>query len=393
MMGMMVAYWHKDGLEVYRYVDKKLVKKASGRLDELKPIKGVLDKKVLIVGRELLLYTRKRYPPAPKEKLTKAVGLEIGEIFPISKPAFHCRVYESSTAYTTLDIWAWESEQYARLREIFPFNYIIPEDLAYFSDVPEVRLFQYRGVTNILVHSGDRFLGGASYPDSNINERDVERFLSGLGKYRADIKRIKVYGQFQLQFKEAKIPEISRMAVGDYPPCMDYLSSLNLHEFKVKGDYHLSSKIELISRVFIYLILGYGMMLYFTLRNYDQVAGEIRKKINSIDIRMSTNRGTGQTVTDYSEVVKEVNEKLSTRQSPLKVMDMIAGRLPPGSFVIRMVLNGNNLEVTASSKDPISVVKALGSAEGIKTARLKGAPVMDMATRLYNFVIMMELSK
>lgn len=392
MIGISVAYWHRDGLDVYRYVDKKLVKKASGSLEKLKPIRGVFDKKVLIVGRELLLYSRKRYPPAPKEKLIKAVGLEIGDIFPISKPAFHSRVYESSTTYTTLDIWAWESEQYTRLREIFPFNYIIPEDLAYFSDVPEVRLFRYRGITNILAHTGDRFLGGASYPDSGMDETDVERFLSGLGKYGSDIKRIKVYGQVRVQFKEVKIPEISRVAIGDYPPCMDYLSSLNLNEFRVRGDYHLSSKIDLISRVLIYFILGYGMMLYFSVRNYEQAAGEIRKKINSIDAKMS-NKGAGQTVTDYSEVVREVNQRLSTRYSPLKVMDIIASRLPEGSFIIRMVLNENKLEITASSKNPLSVIKALGSAEGIKVARLKGAPVMNMATRLYNFVITTELSR
>lgn len=392
MMGMMVAYWHKDGLEVYRYVDKKLVKKASGSLNELKPIKGILGKKVLIVGRELLLYTRKRYPPAPKEKLIKAVGLEIGDIFPISKPAFHCRVYESSTTYTTMDIWAWESQQYARLREIFPFNYIIPEDLAYFSDVPEVKVFQYRGMANILAHSGDRFLGGASYPDAGFDEKDVERFLFGLGRYRSDIKQIKVYGAVPFQFKDAGMPEISRVAQGDHPPCIDYLAGLNLNEFKVKGAIHLSSKIDLLCRILIYLILGYGMMLYFTARNYDQVTGEIRKKINSIDTRIS-HREAGETVTDYSEVVREVNEKLSTRQSPLKVMEMIAGRLPPGSFVIRMVLNENNLEVTASSKDPISVVKALGGAEGVKAARLKGAPGRDAATGSYNFNVTVELSR
>ena len=392
MMGMMVAYWHRDGLDVYQYVDKKLLKKVSGRLDELKPIKGVLDKKVLIVGRELLLYTRKRYPPAPKEKLTKAVGLEIGDIFPISKPAFHCRVYESSSTYTTLDIWAWGTEQYARLREIFPFNYIIPEDLAYFSHVPEVRIFQYKGMANILAHSGDRFLGGASYPDSSINEKEVERFLSGLGRCGSDIKRIKVYGQVQLQFKEAKIPEILRVAAGDYPPCMDYLSSLNLNEFKVKGEYRLSSKIDLICRILIYLILGYGLMLYLTERNYDRAASEIKQKIKAMDSKL-TLRDAGQKVDDYSEIIREINGKLIIRYSPLKVMDVIARNLPSGSFIGRMVLNENNLEVTASSKDPISVVKALGGAEGVKVARLKGAPVRDSVTGMYNFVIMMELSK
>jgi hypothetical protein len=37
------------------------------------------------------------------------------------------------------------------------------------------------------------------------------------------------------------------------------------------------------------------------------------------------------------------------------------------------------------------VVKALGDAEGIKTARIKGSPGRDMATGMYNFVITMEL--
>jgi hypothetical protein len=396
MMGMVIGYWHKEGLDIYRHVDKKPVKQVSGSLDELKPIRGVFDKRVLIVGRELLIHTRKRYPPALEEKLMKAVGVEIGDIFPITKPVYHCRVYESSSAYTTLDIWAWGSEDYARLKEVFPFNYVIPEDLAFSSDVPEVKVFQYRGMTSMLAHSGNRFLGGASYPDSGpisgINERDVERFFSGLGRYGSDIKQMKVYGSVPFKLKDIGLPEIARVTQGDYPPCMDYLSSLNLNEFKVKGEYRLSSKIDLICRILIYLILGYGLMLYLTERNYDRAASEIKQKIKAMDSKL-TLRDAGQKVDDYSEIIREINGKLIIRYSPLKVMDVIARNLPSGSFIGRMVLNENNLEVTASSKDPISVVKALGGAEGVKVARLKGAPVRDSVTGMYNFVIMMELSK
>ena len=396
MMGMVVGYWHKEGLDIYRFVDKKPVKLTSASLDRLKPIRGVLSKKVLIVGRELLIHTRKRYPPALEEKLMKAVGVEIGDIFPITKPVYHCRVYESSSAYTTLDIWAWGSEDYARLKEVFPFNYVIPEDLAFSSDVPEVKVFQYRGMTSMLAHSGNRFLGGASYPDSGpisgINERDVERFFSGLGRYGSDIKQMKVYGSVPFKLKDIGLPEIARVTQGDYPPCMDYLSSLNLNEFKVKGEYRLSSKIDLLCRLSIYLILGYGLMLYLTARNYDQAAGEIRQKIKAIDGKISLG-DAGQKTGDYSEIIREINGRLATRHSPLKVMDIIANKLPTGSFINRMVLNENNLEVSVSSKDPLSVVKAIGGAEGVKVARLKGAPVRDSVAGMYNFLIMMELSK
>ena len=391
-MAIVVAYWHKDGLDIYRFVDKKPVKQASGSLEELKPIRGVLEKKVLIVGRELLLHTRKRYPPASIKDLTKAVGLEIEDLFPISKPAFYCKVFESSTTSTTLDIWAWESEQYERLKEVFPFNYIVPEDLVYSSDVPEVKVFQYRGMTNILAHSGDRFLGGASYPDAGIDEKDVERFLSGLGRWRLDIKQIKVYGSVPFRFKDVGESKILRVAAGDYPPCMDGLAALHIKEFKVKGDAHLSSKIDLICRISIYLILGYGLMLYLTVRNYDHAAGEIRQKIDATDAKIS-HKEIGQRIEDYSDIIKEVNNKLSTKRSPLKVMDTLAKSLPVGTFITRVVLNENNLEVYVSSKDPLSVVKALGGAEGIKTVRLKGAPGKDAKTGSYNFNVTVELSR
>lgn len=402
MMAMMVGYWHKDGLEVYRFVDKKPVRQVSGTLDGLKPIRGVLSKKVLIIGRELLFHTRKSYPPASIKNLTKAVGLEIGELFPISKPAFHCRVFESSTAHTTLDIWAWESDQYERLREVFPFDHLMPEDLAYSSEVPEIKIFQNRGMTHILAHSGHQFLSGASYPDGTIDEKEMERFLSGLGRHRSDIKRIKVYGAAPFQFRDARIPEISRVAHEDYPLCMDYLTDLNINEFKVKRDIRLSSKIYLLCRIVTYLIFGYGLMLYLTTKNFDQTLGEIRRKISAMDAKSSPG-GIGQRSEDYSNIIKEVNEKISRRYPPLKVMEILAKSLPAGTFITRMVLIENRLEVSVSSKDPLSVVKALGSAEGIKTVRLKGAPGKgtpgkgapgkDAATESYNFNVTIELTR
>ena len=130
-MSLLVAYWHKEGLEIYRYGNSKPVQQDSGPLDQLKPIHGSFQKKVLVVGRELLLHQRKRYPPAPKEKLVKALGLEIKGLFPLPDPAYHCQVYESSPTHTTLEIWAWDRGAYSQLKKVFPFDYVIPEDLCY----------------------------------------------------------------------------------------------------------------------------------------------------------------------------------------------------------------------------------------------------------------------
>jgi len=96
---------------------------------------------------------------------------------------------------------------------------------------------------------------------------------------------------------------------------------------------------------------------------------------------------------DYSEVVGEINERLKVRPSPLRVMNTIAGKLPAESTVNRMVLNENNVELVMVSKDPIAVIKVLGSGEGIKNVRLKGAPVKASSAEAYNFTLLVELSR
>jgi len=394
MKDTMVAYWHKDGLEVYRISEKKPVKCASGSLEKLEPVKSGLGKKVLIVGRELLLHARKKYPPATEEKLFKAIALEIGDVFPISNPAFYCRVFQSSSSYTIVDIWAWESDLYARIKEIFPFDCVVPEDLTFTASVPEVIVFQYRGMTVMLALADGKYLAGASCPDSGFDREDVERFLHSQEQFGAEIKKIKIYGELPVTCEDIKdIPEISRVGKMDYPPCLDEIDALDLTKFKVKGNYAwLWEKKDLVFRVAIYLIFGYIVMQYLTLGNYDRTADEIGQKLALMD-RTTASLSTGQKGEDYSTVIKEVNERLNATHSPLKVMNMLARRIPEGSFINKVVLHENNLEVSVSSGDPISIVKALGDAKEIKKVSLKGAPVKDRVNNSYNFVITMELSQ
>jgi hypothetical protein len=384
-----VAYWHKGGLEIYRLEGGKPVKEASGNLEELKPLRSSFTRKILIVGRDLLFHTRKRYPPTPVEKLTKAVALEIGAIFPLSKPAFHCRVHESSAAHTTLDIWAWESEPYARLREIFPFHFAVPEDLACLSASPEIKIFQSGGMIHLLASAQNRFLAGASYPETGLEDGAAERFFSGLGRYTADIKEVRVFGALNIVLKNGE-REIVRSPRVDYPPCLQNIFTLDLKPFKAKGEFRSPVQASLLLRVLIYILIGYGLMLYLTDKNYDQAAGELRQKIRKTQ-GGTLNQVPASAVTDYSEVIAEVNEKLAKKVSPLTLMERLARRLPEGSFITRIALNENILDVSAASKEPLSVVKALGGMEGIKTARLKGPPVKDGQTGSFNFVVTLEL--
>ena len=315
-----------------------------------------------------------------KKSCSRLVALEIGDMFPLSSPAYHCRIFQSFNTYTVVDIWAWESEQYYRLKEVFPFNYVVPEDLAFASADPELKVFQRGETASMLAYADGTFLAGASYPASGFNREDVKRFLHSLDQSGSEIKKIKIYGSLPLTLND--MMEVSRVDERDYPPCLDEIKNLALSRFKIKGDYYnrLWEKKDIIFRIAVYLILGYALMLYLTLRNYDRTADEIRQKVAVMD-REAARLDTGQKMEDYSAVIREVNDKLNATQSPLKVMNMLARIVPEGSSINKMVLNENNLEVTLSSKEPISVIKALGDAKEIKKVSLKGAPVKDRATR------------
>lgn len=385
-MGLMIAYWHREGLDIYRIVNNRPVKYAAGSLEKLAPVRKIADKKILIVGRERLFHIKKRYPPAPEETLKKAVGLEISEIVPLPNPAHYCRVFGSYGTHIMMDIWAWDSDEYKRLKEIFPFGSVVPEDAVFTAPAaPEMTIYRYHDMAHVLVHGGGKFFGGKSFPSGTINQTELDRFIQGLFEYRAEIKKIKIYGTMPISAGDRQYPEIINVPDPPYPPCLDYVAFLELSKFKVKRDYDLLQKKDFIFRIFLYLVLGYALMLYLTLRNYDEASYAIRQKITAIDKQvaaMSVDRQ--EAAGDQTGIAKELNERLSARQSALSAMDTLARRLPPGSFVNRMVFNENNTDVSISSKEPLTVIRMLGDAPEVKKVSLKGPPVKDRNTTLYN---------
>lgn len=389
---MMAAYWHKDGLDVYSFTDEKPVRFASGAPESLQPIKRGFGIKVLVVGRDRLMHIRKRYPPAPKEKLTKAVALEIGEIFPLSKPAFYCRIFRSVSNYVELDIWAWESDAYEKLREIFPFSHVVPEDVLFTAEEPEVGIFQRRDLVHMLAHAKSGYLDSASVPLAAFDDAQVSRFLFNLVQVGQEIKKIRIYGLQPFRIKEPPGIMLVRSEETIYPPCMAGLAHCDLKEFRIRGDYRFVPRSTLVLRIGLYLILGYGLLLFLTMKNYDQAATDIRQRIAALDKKAVALDASRPSV-DYTDVSREINEKLQKGQQPLGILNMLAQTLPEGSFINRMVLTENLLELSLSSKEPLTVIKLLGNGKTVKKVAVKGAPSRDGATGRFNFAVTMELSR
>jgi len=393
MQGLIAGYWHKNGLELYRYEKGKPVRIAGGPLEKLTPVGGTLRKIVLIVGRDRLLHVRKRYPPAARDKLLQAVHLELGELFPFARPACYCRIFQSFGAYTELDIWAWDSEPYDRLKKILPFHYVIPEEAAFSSPTAEVVLWSGDGVTNLLAVAGSRFLSAVSHPADAITEGDVERFLNSLDPHGVEIHKMRIYGTLPFSLKPAATLVVHSEADRGYPPCVDNIPSMTLREFRVSGEMPFSLSPGLLFRVVIYCILGYALLLHLTMKNYEKHGQELQQMSRQMDKRiLLADSGKGPQAIDYSAIQKELDEKLTSRPSPVSVLDMLARTLPKGSYLGTVFLNEKNLEVWISSTEPLSVLKALAEQKGIRSFQLKGPLNMEEKTGTYSFSVAIEVA-
>ncbi|MBI4691170.1 MAG: hypothetical protein HY754_13045 [Nitrospirae bacterium] len=388
---MLVAYLHKDGLEVYRTTENKVEKYASGTPEQLKPIKS-FGKKLMIVGRDLFLHIRKRYPPASEKDLKKAVLNEIEEMFPIKNPSYFSKVFEKAEAYTLVDIWAWDNSGINGAKAVFPFTHIMPEDAAFISDEPEASILMNNGIASVVAYARDGFIGSVSARE-HITSQQFDVFLKSLGRYSNRIKRVIVYNEPYSKIVDDLSDfslEVLNKQPKAYPVCIDYTGKLDLKDFRIASGYDTQKNIHIVMRGIIYLLIAVSISLGITARNYDASLKEINKKISRVvnNAASLTSKTTGE---DYRDIEDELNENLKGNMHPLKVMDMLARYLPEKSYVNRVALNEGRIELTLSSKEPLNVIKAIGQSEMISTVKLKGAPAKDQFSGSYTFTVVAEL--
>jgi len=387
---MLVAYWHKDGLGIYRIADGKVEKYASGTPGQLKPVKTI-GKKLLIVGRDLFLHTRKRYPPASERDLKKAIQTDIEDIFPLKNPSYFSKIFEKAATYTLVDIWAWDNSEVDRVKTVFPFTHIISEDAAFISNEPEVSILINNGIASIVAYSKDGFIGSVSVRE-NISQQQFDIFLKSLGRYSDSIKRIIIYddpySKIADDLKTFSLEVLNKQPKA-YPVCIDYTGRLNLKDFRVAARYDIRKNIFMIMRGILYFFVALSISLAITAKNYDLSIEDINKKISRVisDMASLTSKTTGED----RDILDELNENLKDNMHPLKVMDMLAQYLPDKSYAIRIALNERKIELTLSSKEPLNVIKAIGQSDMIGAVKLRGGPVKDQLSGTYTFTVVAEL--
>jgi len=378
---MLVCYLTKDEAKFYQIKGDKISEISPGAFKLTK----YLQKRVLVISRELLFYTRRSYPPIPLKKLKDALKVEVQDFFPLPKASYTFKIFEATEKFTLVDLWAWSKDEEERVEKIFPFQYVIPEDLLLVDEDTALKIYKQRNIYHLIAYVKGKFLGSLSVAD--LTQKDVELFLTGLMPYSREIKKILIYGDMLKDFSQDKT--ILRYSERLYPVSLEGLSKINLKEFKVRRV--LPLKIAPLLRLPIYLLLGYGVYLYATLQNYEKAIKELKTKISKLDRELAYFEDRTAPSKDYSALISALNNKTSQVVSGLTVLNELAKTLPIGCTVNRLVLNEKRLELALTFEDPVEVIELLERSNMVKSVKLEGPPIKKTGAKLYDFRLTIEL--
>jgi hypothetical protein len=379
---MLVCYLTKEEAKFYQIKGDKISEISPGAFKLTK----YLQKRVLIISRELLFYTRRSYPPIPLKKLKDALKVEVQDFFPLPRVSYTFKIFEATEKFTLVDIWAWSKDEEERIEKTFPFQYVIPEDLLLVEKGDTaLKIYKQRDIYHLIAYVKGKFLGSLSVAE--LTQKDVELFLTGLMPYSQDIKKIIIYGDTLKDFSPDKT--ILRYPERPYPVSLEGLSKINLKEFKVKRA--LPLKIDPFLRLPIYLLLGYGVYLYATSQNYEKAIKDLKTKISKLDRELAYFENRTAPAKDYSALISALNNKTSQAVSGLTVLNELAKTLPIGCTVNRIVLNEKRLELALTFEDPVEVIELLERSNMVKSLKLEGPPIKKTGTKLYDFRLTIEL--
>jgi len=386
------AYWGEKGVDIYQMVGEKNAHLLySGLLDQLKLIKGGMQRRILIIGKSNFIRLRKRYPPVKMDKILRALEMEAPSLFPITNCSFHCRIVETYTTHVILDIWAWEREPLERLRASFAFRYVIPEDLTFLSSPSGIYIYPSGSMIHVIACGEERFIDSASYPAADFSKVDLERFITGLADRVSLIKEIRLYGKDSVDVAPPLMPHVKRLQRIDYPPFLEEVDGISKKSFRLKTEISpLFLNRTRLLRFALYTVLAYGLMLFLTIKHYDKALMDLKNNSMLIEkeINLLENGGTSR---EYSETIKDFEARMKETISPVKVLDVLAAELPEESYLKSLVLSNGIVEVTVSARDPLLVIKQLGSSERIGKVSLKGSPMKETSTGIYNCVLLLEI--
>jgi hypothetical protein len=246
-------------------------------------------------------------------------------------------------------------------------------------------------MVHVVACGEERFIDAASYPADDFTKADLDRFLTGLPDDLSFVKEIRFYGGVLVDVPSSVISRVKRVEEIDYPPFLEWVDGFSIKPFRVKTvmlSLHLNRTVLL--RFALYAVLAYGLMLFLTLGDYDKALMDLKHKAilveNKIDLLQRD-----VVSQENPDMINNLEAIINKAISPLEVLDLLAVGLPEESHAKSLIVNNGIVDLIVSARDPLSVIRRLGSSERVDNVTLKGSPRKENSTGAYSFSLLLEI--
>jgi len=383
---VLVGYLKKSGFELFEINKDKSISRTN--INELKGLKRLISKKILIIDKALCLHVLKKYPPASRDDISKALSLEINDLFPYKKTDYYFKI-TTYQAYTLVDIWGWDSSLTDEIKDKFPYIQAIAEEACFFSEKAEISISFEDNMIYLLVYDKTGFLG--SVVSKKIDGEQLANLLRKVRLDNKDIGQIKVFDNknFKIQgLPNDLLPMVSYKSTKGYPFAIEYVRDLPIKRLSISELLvNLPEQKEIFFRAVIYILIGYLLSLFISSYYYDSYSNELKQKIALINSKLSRLDEKSKDL-DKREIEKELNDKLKDSIVPIDLFNMLAQYLPEKTFLKRININDRNVELQIITEKPLEIIKILNNIDEIESLKVKGAFYKDQKGQ-YNITILL----
>lgn len=373
----MYICFYKDGKKEYYEVDKSVK-----NIDKLTK-KGFFEKRVLVISSNDVFYLKETFPKTSYENLKNIVQNHVEDVYPNEKMDFCfnvAKVYENTMK---VNIFAFPFSILEDVKKDFDFNHVIVEPLCFKSQENDILIYKEDDAYHILAISEE---GLYSYLELRDFSKDYfEFFLKGLSDF--EIKNIISYEELNLDTNYIKKPQ------KNYPIFLDYIKYIDLKPYKRFSAFKINE--DLVFRLIIYFLIGYGAALYVNHRYYQQNI----QKISSLDKKLkpfikSRLSSEEEPAKHYKKSFVKDYQNTIVKIDPIFVLDNIASHLQKKDYLTQIEIKPLHPDVpqanfTVVTKKPFKILEGFSKDSCIKDFSLE-SPLSKNMQKVYSINMKVE---
>ncbi len=393
---ILLKYYSSGESKVYR-VSKNRCYEGLGLYNKI-PLTIPFVKRILLLGKDSLFVSTKKFPLLSESELRKAIGYQISELVPFEEPDFGFKILRRGENFLEAKIWAWDKRLTEELAKDFPFSYVLPEEELFRAEEPTLFVVK-KEKGYLFVFSEKKESLNSLFLKPPITESELKLFLKSVRRELTEIKKVFLYGTTREE-SEAILPSVLRSLATYRESLLEDLpgliSLINLKNYRLKRASKAISLEELLRfavRYGIIITLAVEANLLFSLFEYERTIKVLREKLSELErVRVDKGGNLSHEERRLMELAEEVHAHIKYSYFPfMPLLNRLAELLPEGTRLINFQIVEGVANFNIECPEPEEIIKRLRGDDLLRDFKLKEPPILDRGSNLQRLEFEVDL--